>query len=44
MRIGGSEGGFNEIEGNGIEGVMDFEELKIRDIDRRGGMNVRGFG
>ncbi|NWK85198.1 DUF21 domain-containing protein [Staphylococcus sp. GSSP0090] len=43
VTIAGSEGAFNEIERNRIQGVMDFEQLKITDIDTTPRINVTAF-
>ncbi|KRG09060.1 hemolysin family protein [Staphylococcus sp. NAM3COL9] len=43
VSIAGSEGAFNEMERNRIQGVMDFEKLKIKDIDTTPRINVTAF-
>ncbi|WP_436855244.1 hemolysin family protein [Staphylococcus caeli] len=43
VNIAGSEGAFNEMERNRIQGVMDFERLKITDIDTTPRINVTAF-
>ncbi|MDN8848144.1 hemolysin, partial [Staphylococcus aureus] len=43
VTIAGSEGAFNEMERNRIQGVMDFEQLKITDIDTTPRINVTAF-
>lgn len=43
VTVAGSEGAFNEIERNRIQGVMDFEQLKITDIDTTPRINVTAF-
>jgi len=43
VTIAGSEGAFNEMERNRIQGVMDFEQLKITNIDTTPRINVTAF-
>ncbi|OEK66824.1 hemolysin [Staphylococcus equorum] len=43
VSIAGSEGAFNEMERNRIQGVMDFEKLKIKDINTTPRINVTAF-
>ncbi|PHK48832.1 hemolysin family protein [Staphylococcus edaphicus] len=43
VTIAGSEGAFNEMERNRLQGVMDFEQLKITDIDTTPRVNVTAF-
>ncbi|MDG0843180.1 CNNM domain-containing protein [Staphylococcus equorum] len=43
VSIAGSEGAFNEMERNRIQGVMDFEKLRIKDIDTTPRINVAAF-
>lgn len=43
VTIAGSEGAFNEMERNRIQGVMDFEQLKVTDIHTTPRINVTAF-
>src|SRR5699024_3432051 len=43
VSIAGSEGAFNEMERNRIQGVMDFEKLRIKDINTTPRINVTAF-
>ena len=43
VTIAGSEGAFNEMERNRIQGVMDFGKLKITDINTTPRINVTAF-
>ncbi len=43
VTIAGSEGAFNEMERNRIQGVMDFEQLKVKDIHTTPRINVTAF-
>ena len=43
MRFFSSQGAFNEVEKNRIQGVMNFEKLKITDIDTTPRINVTAF-
>lgn len=40
VSIAGSEGAFNEMERNRIQGVMDFDRLKITDVNNTPRVNV----
>ena len=33
LNIAGREGAFNEIENTRLQNVMDFEQLKVKDVD-----------
>ena len=39
----GREGAFNETEQNRLKGVLDFENLKIKDVDTTPRINVVAF-
>lgn len=43
VTIAESQGAFNEVEKNRIQGVMNFEKLKITDIDTTPRINVTAF-
>ncbi|WP_251943235.1 CNNM domain-containing protein [Staphylococcus sp. Marseille-Q5304] len=43
VTIAESEGAFNKIEHNRIQGVMDFEKYKITDVDTTPRINVTAF-
>lgn len=43
VTIAGSEGAFNEMESKRIQGVMDFEKLKINDVNTTPRINVTAF-
>lgn len=41
--VAGREGAFNETEQNRLKGVLDFENLKIKDVDTTPRINVVAF-
>lgn len=41
--VAGREGAFNETEQNRLKGVLDFENLKIKDVDTTPRVNVVAF-
>lgn len=43
VTIAGSEGAFNEMESKRLQGVMDFEQLKINDVNTTPRINVTAF-
>lgn len=43
VTIAGSEGAFNEMESKRIQGVMDFDKLKINDVNTTPRINVTAF-
>lgn len=43
VTIAGSEGAFNEMESKRLQGVMDFEKLKINDVNTTPRINVTAF-
>ena len=43
LNIAGREGAFNEIENTRLQNVMDFEQLKVKDVDTTPRINVVVF-
>ena len=43
LNIAGREGAFNEVENPRLQNVMDFEKLKVKDIDTTPRINVIAF-
>lgn len=43
LMIAGREGAFNETEQNRLKGVLDFENLKVKDVDTTPRVNVVAF-
>ena len=43
LNIAGREGAFNEIENTRLQNVMDFEQLKVKDVDTTPRINVVAF-
>lgn len=43
LAIAGHEGALNEIETSRLEGVINFENLKVKDVDTTPRINVTAF-